>query len=109
LFAPTWIEAGHGAADPVLTFKSKTIMMPADCSIERVGTGICRTSGRVVEDDADCVPHARADTAHTVAEIHPVIALGSLYWPVMDREGHTITLAKRDDLRAALHAWPLFS
>jgi hypothetical protein len=62
-----------------------------------------------VEDDAYCVPHTGADAAHAVAEIHGVIALGSLLWPVMHCEGHGITLLKRYDLHAALHAWRLFS
>src|SRR5262249_12070213 len=33
--------------------------------------------------------------------------LRSLYWPVVHSKGHAITLAKRDDLDAALHARPL--
>jgi hypothetical protein len=61
-----------------------------------------------VEDDAEGVPHAGADAAHTVAEVDAIIALGPLYRPVMDREGHRIALQKWYDLRAALHAWPLF-
>ena len=64
-------------------------------------------SARVVEDDPDGVPHARADAAHTMAEVHAVVALRALHWPVMDGEGHRITLPKRDDLSAALHARPL--
>ena len=70
--------------------------------------GVCRALGRVVEDDPDGVPHAGADAAHAVAEVHAVVALRALHWPVMDGEGHCITLPKRHDLGAALHARPLF-
>jgi hypothetical protein len=84
------IKAGNGAADPVLAFKSKS-----------------NTLGRVVEYDADCVPHAAADAAHAVAEVHAVVALRALHRPVMHSEGHSITLPKRHDLDATLHARPL--
>ena len=67
-----------------------------------------RASASVVEDDPDCVPHAGADAADTVAEVHAIVALRALYWPVMNGEGHGITLPKRYDLSAALHARPLF-
>ena len=59
--------------------------------------------GRVVEDDPDGVPHAGSDTAYTVSEVHAVFALRALHWPMMDCEGHSITLQKRYDLGAALH------
>jgi hypothetical protein len=62
-----------------------------------------------MEDNPDGVPHTGADTAHTVAEVHAVIALRSLHRPVMDCEGHSITLTKWHDLGAALHARPLLS
>ena len=64
--------------------------------------------GRVVEDNPNAVPHAGADAAHTVTEIDTINALRSLHWTVMDGEGHRITLAKRNDLGAALHARTLF-
>ena len=63
---------------------------------------------RVVEDNPDGVPHAGAEAAHAVAEVHAVVALRSLHWPVMDCEGHSITLPKWHDLSTALHARPLF-
>src|SRR5262245_65774848 len=65
-------------------------------------------SSRVVEDDPDGVTHAGADAAHTVTEVHAIVALRTLHWPVVHREGHRITLSKRHDLGAALHARPLF-
>jgi len=65
-------------------------------------------STRVVEDDPDCVAHTGADAADTVAKIHAVVALRAPDWPVMDGEGHRITLLQRYDLGAALHARALF-
>jgi hypothetical protein len=62
---------------------------------------------RIVEDDPDGVPHTRADAAHAVAQVHPVVALRSLHWPVMDCKGHGIALTKWHDFGAALHARPL--
>ena len=61
-------------------------------------------STRVVEDDADRVPHAEADAANTVAEVHAVVALRALHGPVMHCEGHRITLPKRYDLDEKLRA-----
>ena len=43
-----------------------------------------------------------------MAEVHAIVALRALNWPVMDGEGHSITLQKWYDLGAALHARPLF-
>ena len=63
---------------------------------------------RIMEDNPDGVPHAGADAAHAVAEVHAVIALRSLHWPVMDCKGHSITLPQWHDLGTALHARPLF-
>ena len=63
---------------------------------------------RVVKDNTDCVPHAGADAAHAVTKVHAVISLRALHWPVMDCEGHSITLPQRYDVSAALHARPLF-
>jgi hypothetical protein len=49
------------------------------------------------------------DATHTMTEIHTVVASRTVHWTVIDREGHSITLAKWNDLDAALHARPLFS
>src|ERR1700746_1909737 len=65
-------------------------------------------SSRIVEDDPDGVTHARADAAHTVAEVHAIVALRTPHRPVVDSEGHSIALPERHDLGAALHARPLF-
>jgi hypothetical protein len=62
----------------------------------------------VVEDNPDGVAHAGADAAHPMAEIHAVIALRTLHRPIVDSEGHGISLPKRHDLDATLHARPLF-
>jgi len=61
-----------------------------------------------VEDDPHGVPHAGTDTTYAVAQVNAVIALRSLHRPVMDGEGHSITLPKRHDFSTALHARPLF-
>ena len=68
----------------------------------------CLPLSRVVKDDPGRVPHAGAEAAHTMAEVHAIVALRALNWPVMDGEGHSITLQKWYDLDAALHARPLF-
>ena len=60
-----------------------------------------------MKDNTDCVAHAGADATHAVAEVHAVISLRALHWPVMDCEGHSITLLQRYDLSAALHTRPL--
>src|SRR5262245_39529772 len=64
-------------------------------------------SSRVVEDESDGVPHPGTEAAHTVAEVHAIAALRPLHWPVVDGKGYGITLPKRHDLGAALHARPL--
>src|SRR3984957_2941082 len=63
---------------------------------------------RVVKDDADGMTHSGAQAADAVPEVHAVIALRPSHRSVMNREGHRITLSKRDDLGATLHARPLF-
>ena len=63
---------------------------------------------RVVEDDSGGEPRATAHAAHTMTEIHPVVALRAPHWTAMDCEGHRITLAKGNDFDTALHARPLF-
>ena len=63
---------------------------------------------RIVEDNPHGVPHTGADAAHAVTEVHAVIALRSMHGPVMDCEGHSISLPKGHDFDAALHARPLF-
>jgi hypothetical protein len=62
----------------------------------------------VVEDDPDCVPHAGADAAYAVTQVHAVVALRPPHWPVMDCKGHSIALPKGHDFGAALHAGSLF-
>ena len=64
---------------------------------------------RIVEDEPEGMPHTGTDAAYPMAEVHTVAALRALHRPVMDREGYGITLPKRHDLDAALHAGPLFS
>ena len=61
-----------------------------------------------MKDYPDGVPHAGSNAAHTMAEIDAVIALRPLYGAVMDCEGHSITLPKRDDLNTTLHPRALF-
>ena len=61
-----------------------------------------------MEDNPGGVPPAGSNAAHAVAEINAIVALRPLYWPVMDREGHSITVLKGYHLDAALHARPLF-
>ncbi len=48
-------------------------------------------------------PHA----AHTVTQIHAVLTSRAMHWPMMDREDNRITLRKRYDFDARLHARPL--
>ena len=58
--------------------------------------------------DAHCVTHAGAQAADAVPEVDAVVALRASHRPVVNREGDRITLSKRNDLGAALHARPLF-
>ena len=67
-----------------------------------------RDLSRVVEDDPNRMAHAGPDPAHAVTQVHAVVSFGAAHRPVMDSEGHRITLPKWYDLGAALHAWPLF-
>jgi hypothetical protein len=61
-----------------------------------------------MEDNADGVPHARANTAHAVAKIDAIIPLCSSHRPVMYGKGNRVTLAQSHDLGPTLHAWSLF-
>jgi hypothetical protein len=69
-------------------------MMPPIRSLLSIQNG---RSKRIVENDSDGVPHAGADSAHAVAEVHAVVSLRSLHWPVMDGERHGIALPQRHD------------
>ena len=60
-----------------------------------------------MEDDPDGMPHAGANAAHTVTKIDAIITLRALDGAVMNCECHSITLPKRHDFGAALHARPL--
>ena len=60
-----------------------------------------------MKDNADGVPHAGSQAAHTVAEIHAIVALRTLHWPVVNCKGHSIPLSKWHDLDPALHPRPL--
>src|SRR5215831_19763659 len=71
-------------------------------------SGVSPASSRVVEDDPDGVTHPGTDAAHTMAEVHTIVALRTSHRPVMDGEGDSITLSKGHNLGAALHARPLF-
>src|ERR1700731_1884384 len=63
---------------------------------------------RVVKDDAHGMTHAGTQAADAVPEVDAVIALRTSHRSVVNREGDRITLSKRDDLGATLHARPLF-
>jgi len=58
---------------------------------------------RVVEDDAQGVPAAGAETADAVAEVDSIGPSRALHGPVMDREDHSVPLVKIDHLGAGLH------
>ena len=60
-----------------------------------------------MKDNTHCVPHAGADAAYAVAQVHAVVALRSLYRAVMDSKRYGIALPKWHDFSAALHARPL--
>src|ERR1044072_9862155 len=64
-------------------------------------------SAGVVEDDADRVPLARSDAADSMPQVDPVVTPRTSDRPMMHGENHGVTLTKRHDLRARLHAWPL--
>jgi hypothetical protein len=50
------------------------------------------------------VTHAGAQAADAVPEVDAVVALRASHRLVVNREGDRITLSKRNDLGAALHA-----
>ena len=58
---------------------------------------------RIVEDDAERVPLARAQPADTVTKIDTIDAARSLNRPVVHGEHHTIAASKGDDLGTGLH------
>src|SRR6185312_14982211 len=62
---------------------------------------------RVVENDADSVPEAAADAANAVPKVDTIVALRSLYRPVVDGERHSIASPQRHYFGPALHARPL--
>ena len=53
-----------------------------------------------MEDDADGMAPAGAETADAVAEVDPVGPPRALHEPVMDREDHSAPLAQVDHLSA---------
>ena len=54
-----------------------------------------------MENNANGVPPAESNPAHTMAEVHAVVFLRPLHWAVMDCKGHSIDLPKWDDLSTA--------
>src|SRR5262245_13365798 len=60
-----------------------------------------------MKDDAERVSGPRAQTAHTVAHIDAVMALGAADRPVVYGKNDGVTLAKRHHFGAALHPRPL--
>ena len=65
-------------------------------------------SGGVVKDDAQGMAMAVAQLANTVAQGDAVVAARSLVWSLINRKRHGITLRKRHDSGAGLHAGALF-
>jgi len=89
-------QGGH-KADDVIARRRRKNATPAFAIL----------SSGIVEDDPDRVPHAGADTAHAMAQVHTIVPLRTPHGAIVDREGNGIALAKRHDLDAALHARPL--
>src|SRR5262245_59175387 len=68
---------------------------------------VAKPSSSVVEDDAERVPVARAQPAHTVAHRDPIAPARAAYGPMAHGEDDTVALVERHDLGAGLHARPL--
>src|SRR5205823_7852328 len=64
-------------------------------------------SPRVVKDYAERVAPSGSHPAHAVPVIHAICAAAAAHRPMMHGEDDGVSLAKRHDLRARLHARPL--
>src|SRR5690242_12650534 len=62
---------------------------------------------RIVKNNTNRMAAARPHSAHAMAEIDSINAARPGDRPMMNREHNSTSLAKRYDLRARLHAWPL--
>jgi hypothetical protein len=60
-----------------------------------------------VKDDANGMTLSRTQAADAVPEVDAVGASRALYGPVVNREGHGVTLAELNDLRSRLHTGTL--
>lgn len=61
-----------------------------------------------MQNDADRMTQAGAHATHALTQIDAVAALRALDRAIVDREGDSVTLAKRHDFNAALHTRLLF-
>jgi len=61
----------------------------------------------IMKDNAQSVTSSGAQTADAVPQIDAINPTRPLHRTVVHGKGHGVTLVKRDDLRARLHARPL--
>jgi hypothetical protein len=61
----------------------------------------------IVKDDAKGMSLSGTQAAHAMAKVHAIGSARPLNWTMMDREGHSISLAKGHDFGPGLHAGPL--